>query len=284
VGKERAFVESGNGILSRMSFRFFYAYSGAGLVFLIENKTLSPEGDRQLARYWEEAEREAPSFAIGGLFLTPDGRPPKTAGKYSYCALSYGEIAKLLDKCVEFREVHDPGVILVGQYASAIRRWFVEDPEKKRLVWRIYKKYPAAAAYLSTGGVNPMWQISEHLQGLVRKQGSNLKTVYDRSGNKPFDFWFVPCGWDRMVGLRHSSTSKREKQADDRLLVFWFDCDPVNEHEYETQLNLYLGIVPGAGSDTIAKLIISVAKDGPPVSRGVAELHDEPQPNWTHLS
>jgi hypothetical protein len=50
------------------------------LTMIIENKCNSGESERQLAKYWEDAEKADPDFAIAGLFVTPDGRAPKTAG------------------------------------------------------------------------------------------------------------------------------------------------------------------------------------------------------------
>ena len=252
------------------------------VVLLIENKTLSAEGDRQLARYWEDAEKDDPGFAIGGLFLTPEGRQPRTAGKYSYSAVSYGGIADLLDACVKTRKAHDPGVILIKQYASAIRRWFVEDPEKKKLAWRIYRKYPAAAAFLSTDGAKPIWQISEHLQGLLRKQGSGLETLYSSFSTKEVELWFVPHEWDKIAGLRHAGTAKTEKRADDRLLIFWLYCWPGSEHEYERQLGLYLGSTPGARAEDVQKLIDAISKAVPSSSQEILG-DDQPDAEWKIL-
>jgi len=249
------------------------------VVLLIENKTLSPEGDRQLAKYWEDAERADPGFAIGGLFLTPNGRQPTTAGKYNYSAVSYGEVAELLARCVEFREAYDPGVILVKQYASAIKRWFVEDPEKKRLAWRIYRKYPAAAAYLSTDGVKPMRQISEHLRGLISKQGSGVEAVYTYPGAEEVGLWFVPRDWDKVSRLRRAGTRAKEKRADDRLTVFWVSCNPGSEHEYERQLGLYLGTVPGARADDVGKLIRAIAREALSSSQELM-VDDGPGETW----
>jgi hypothetical protein len=248
-------------------------------VLLIEIKTLSAERDRQLARYWEDAARDDPGFAIAGLFLTPDGRQPGTAGKYKYSAISYGQLAELLEKCADSRKAHDGGAILVRQYAAAIRRWFVEDPDKKKLAWRIYRKYPAAAAYLSADGAKPFWQISEHLQGLVGKRKSSLEAVYTHLGTKKVDLWFVPRDWDKIARLRHAGTSEKEKLADDRLLIFWLYCDPESDHEYERQLGLYLGPVPGARAVDIKKLTGALTNAALSSSREIV-VDDDPSAKW----
>jgi hypothetical protein len=241
------------------------------LVLLIENKTLSSEGHRQLARYWEDAEREDPSFAIGGLFLTPNGNQPETASKYGYVAVSYCEIAELLDECVQFRGKEDSGAVLARQYASAIRRWFVEDPEIRKLAWRIYKKYPAAASYISTDEAKPSGQIFEHLHGLITEQESGLVTITKRKS----ELWFVPSKWDEVESLRRAGT----KDADGRLLIFWFSLD----NEAGSNLDLYLGTAPGAHPDVIARLIATIGECAPPKFHGLV-LHNKPRPqSWTHL-
>jgi hypothetical protein len=250
-------------------------------VILIENKTLSPEGDRQLARYWEDAEREHPDFAIGGFFLTPEGRPPSTAGDYTYQAISYSEVAELLDISAESRPAN-PTMMLAKQYALTVRRWFVEDPDKKKLAWRIFRKYPAAAAYISTDGAKPLWQISEHLQNLLKRAGSNLEMIYVSAGTKELSLGFVARAWDKIDKLRRSGTGEKAKEADDRLLAFWLYCYPQGEHEYEHQLNLYLHAMPGAPTDDVRSVMRAIIKEVPASSPGI-EIHEEPQLQWTNV-
>lgn len=72
-------------------------------LLLIENKVRANESPGQLKKYWEDAENQAPTFAIGGLFLTPDRRQATTSGKYEYGVISYGNLGEVLDALTEIR-------------------------------------------------------------------------------------------------------------------------------------------------------------------------------------
>ncbi|MGC2422238.1 MAG: PD-(D/E)XK nuclease family protein [Candidatus Acidiferrales bacterium] len=251
-------------------------------VLIIENKTVSAEGKRQLARYWQDAEREFPGFAIGGFFLTPEGRAPTTAAGYPYAPLRYAEFAELLQACAE-RRAPQPNMMLATQYASTIRRWFVEDPEKKKLAWRIFRKYPYAASYLSRDEVKPLWQVSEHLQSLVKRDHTGVEMVYSASKTKELEIWFVPHEWEQIPQLRRAGTAPADKQADDRLLIFWLECSSwESDHDHERQLNVYLGSVPSAKPEEVRKIMSALA-NGVPRSSPATKTDDKPQPKWTYL-
>lgn len=95
--------------------------------------------------------------------------------------------------------------------------------------------------------------------------------------------WFVPCDWDNIAGLRHAGTKEEEKLADDRLLVFWFKCNPESEHEYKHHLSLYLGTIRGARADDVRSLIGAITKEASPSSQGL-DVDGKPRDNaWTTI-
>jgi hypothetical protein len=117
----------------------------SGFAVLLENKVRHHERPHQLKDYWEAAQERDPEFKIGGLFLTPERRDPVTADGYPYVSLSYGDMADLLEKALEDMTAANAEYGgLPKQYADAIRRWFVLDPEEKRLAWQILQRYPKA--------------------------------------------------------------------------------------------------------------------------------------------
>ncbi len=245
------------------------------LVVLIENKTLSGESDRQLARYWEDAENSHPDFAIGGIFLTPNGRPPKTAGKYDYVRVSYGTIAQLLDKSVENREVIDSGATLVRQYASAIRRWFVDDPELKRIAWRIYRQYPQAAMYLASPEARPDQQILREIKELV-DLSSQLSVIPSDPAEKEAEVWFIRKEWEDVSELTHAGTAK----AQGRLVIMWVGYHPTHARDSLRGVTLWLSSVPGAQPNDVDKLVESVRRAG---LKSPPSLQTPwPDDGWTH--
>jgi hypothetical protein len=237
-----------------------------GFVLLIENKVHADEGHIQLERYWKDAEEDHPGFAIGGVFLTLTGRKPTTAPMHNYVPVSYCEVAELLDKCVDCRGAEGIDATLAREYALAIRRWFVEDPQQKSLAWRIHAKYPEAIAYLKDE-ISPSGQMIEHMKRLVKEREDEFEIL-----NAPkLQLWFVPRRWNDVPQLRHAKTN----EADGRLLIFWFDTE-------DKTFDLYFGSVPGASPDTAAKLISAVKEYATPSSVGLS-LDQKPKPKWTHL-
>lgn len=251
-------------------------------VLLIENKTISEEGDRQLERYWQDAETEHPTYSIGGIFLTPNGRLPTSEGKFKgkYKALSYGDLADAIDEAAGPLAAKDHWKAIVTQYALAIRRWFVADPKMYELAWTIYKKYPEAVEFLSTDEAHPIQQILNFIGTLVKKE--NFVEVCERK-NHDESIWFVPQQWDSISGLRHAQTASTEKRADDRLCVMWFTCKSKADEgeDYERDLILYLGAVAGAQSNKVKRLLD--ASRSWPVASKQAYLEYEPQSDWTHI-
>jgi PD-(D/E)XK nuclease superfamily len=255
------------------------------VLLIIENKVRANESQGQLKRYWEGAEQDPTfaGFAIGGLFLTPDGRNPVTAGKYPYGAISYAEVAHLLNRCARFKRDGATGDMLVNQYVSAVRRWFVEDPKIEKLAWRIYMKYPSAVDYLESGEGRPWVQINNHLRELIISE-SRLRVLDNKPERQAVDIWFILRDWDEIPKLRHAHTLQKTEAADDRLLIFWFYCSWYRETKEasDRQLGMYLGTVNGARASDVKNMISVFPPETSSSARGL-KIHDSPQPEWTHL-
>lgn len=246
---------------------------------LIENKIQHGERPRQLLDYWNSAESDNPTFAIGGLFLTPDGRPPRTAGKRDWVSIRYSRIADLLvaacRKCPR-----DSRTTVAGEYIRAIRRWFVQDPEMKAIAWRIYQKFPEAIAYLADEANKPASQICEKLQALV-KQNDELQLL-DRSVPEGGEVWFVPREWEQMPGLRNADTA--DKSAEGRLLIFWTGWTPEHKQDYKRDLIVYLGTPKGARVGQVNGVLRAIQGGRVPRSTaGIGSLHTSPQDDWTFV-
>jgi len=68
-------------------------------VIYVENKTVSPEGNKQIDREYRDMNRLADSIQIPHdqrfpIFLTPDGRPPLSGNARPWRILSYNELAQ----------------------------------------------------------------------------------------------------------------------------------------------------------------------------------------------
>ena len=77
----------------------------------------------------------------------------------------------------------------------------MEDPEKKKLAWSIYQKYPTAVAFLSTGEGKPLVQIFEHLQDLIASRSSEFEIVMYQPKVKDPEIWFIPREWDSVCSI-----------------------------------------------------------------------------------
>ena len=74
-------------------------YRTSDFFISIENKINAKEGGDQLNREYRDRERYADSLNIPpnrrvSVFLTPDGRQPKTGNPHSWCQLSYSRMAE----------------------------------------------------------------------------------------------------------------------------------------------------------------------------------------------
>ena len=124
----------------------------------------------------------------------------------------------------------------------------MQDPELKKLAWRVYRKYPEAMGYLLKEEAEPGQQLCEKMQLLVEGY-SDLKKVYAYA--KPeIEAWFVVQEWEEIPKLRQGvkDGKQHEKYADGRLLILWLGCHPGEESGYQ-DLTVNLSTSPGAHED-----------------------------------
>jgi hypothetical protein len=226
---------------------------------VMENKVRQAERIDQLKDYWEAAARLNPDFAIAGLFITPDGRPPQSAGGYPYVSVSFAEISELLDKLAAEADRKDefgPSTsALAEQYAHALKRWFVEDPELKQMAWRLHQLYPNALEYLQRVDVKPVGQIVEKLRDLISSD-ERFKCLEPFIGPQRLGVSFVAKKWEEVGGLKNGATIQ-DRRIGERLLYFVFGGGGGDE-----DLVLYLSLGAGKRSENSKAIFEAIRRTG----------------------
>jgi hypothetical protein len=241
----------------RADFVFFNELKKFAVV--VEIKVGHSESPNQLEKYWESAVEDYKDYAIGGLFITPDGKKPTSAGSYKYVSLRYADIAGLLDEAA--KEIPAVAKSAVNQYSRALRRWFVSDTNKEKLAWALHSKFPNALDYLINYPTSPIRMMHTKMCDLINT-GDELKIVF---GDKPkedlFETHFVPKKWERIQ--RFSNAGSRDPAMGGRLLTFSITWEPSSygdESRWWRELCVYLGIPEGSPKPEAGEALIAIRK------------------------
>ena len=195
-------------------------------VCALENKVRSGEGVDQLARYKSIVRAEFPSYRQLFAYLTVEGATPSEA---DYVALSYGEIASLVDTLMERKKDKLGSEILtfISHYKEMLRRYIVEDSEIQDICNRIYKTHKKALDLIFEYKPDRQSEIYDYLVDLISQDPALILDDSSKSSIR-----FLPSDWDFIprAGEGWTSTS--------RIVLFEFKNSPQG-------LSLYLYIGPG---------------------------------------
>jgi hypothetical protein len=252
---------------------------------VIENKVRHWESPHQLKDYWTDAQRRDPDFAIAGLLLSPDDdRKSESAGEFPVVPLSYRELARMLKECIdEHVDTGSPEPRIPIQYAQALQRWFMEDPELKSLAWRLHSLYPKALEYLLKPEVAPLGQIGEKLVELIKAADPKLDLSDEHTlTTGSLVQYFVPHEWETIPRLRFGAAAS-EPHVKDRLLVFWFGISSKGDKPSSRDLVLYLGS-PRAKKPQDREVLYSAIRKSGATASPRDLVHDIARPPvWIHI-
>ncbi|EZO89510.1 MULTISPECIES: PD-(D/E)XK nuclease family protein [Pseudomonadaceae] len=117
------------------------------LVIGIENKVDAGEQEEQLARYQETLRILFPGFTQALVFLSPNGRAPKTANAQDsvpvYC-MDYGQIAEISRECRRAPGLSASAAIFLDQFVNHIELHMTGSTRTQALCWELFRKNEAA--------------------------------------------------------------------------------------------------------------------------------------------
>ncbi len=223
------------------------------LAVVIENKIGSAEHSNQLARYYQTVQRNIPTAAIIGLFLTPDGEEPSDE---RYLAISYGLVAELIDGVVTSRSsVLGPDVrMLLAHYKQMLRRHVVSGSDIDDLCQRIYRKHQRALDLIFERRPDQQLRVKEFLDGLIAQ---TPEVIADRATKG----WigFSPRQWEAIL-----PRTEHKWSSNGRMLLFWFENLP-------NRLRLILEIGPGPSE--VRERLFTLANENAPLLRTSKKLY-----------
>jgi hypothetical protein len=117
----------------------------SNLVFLIENKIKSSEGENQLERYRDRLNNNPRfnGFKKIFIYLTPDGDIPSDISYWA--AISYSDILRMLETSFDrkFKEMTVDAQLFIRHYIDLIRRFVLSElnQELKNACKKIYEKH-----------------------------------------------------------------------------------------------------------------------------------------------
>jgi hypothetical protein len=157
------------------------------MVVLVENKIDAAVGDGQLQRYKQTVEARYPDFRRLYVLLTPDGIEPDDD---DYVALSYSEIADLVESTTGDASVADSDVTLIlRHYVQMLRRHIVEDEQLASLARQLYERHKEAFDFVIESRPRPD-SLLDTIRELLETNG---ELATDR--HAPLILRFVPKEW-----------------------------------------------------------------------------------------
>lgn len=196
-------------------------------VVIIENKIGSIEHSNQLARYYQQVERQHPGQKILALYLTPDGDDPSDD---RYLPVSYQLLSDLLAQAISNRAstIGSEVLTLMEHYVKMLRRHILSSSELDKLAKKIYHKHQKALDFIFEHRPDIQTAIFEFLQELVRKHRDLTLDHTTKSYIR-----FIPKRLDTMVFKQGEGWTPTG-----RILLFEFK-------NASNRLGLYLTIGPG---------------------------------------
>jgi hypothetical protein len=157
------------------------------LVVLVENKIDAAVGDGQLQRYKEIVRARYPDFRHLFILLTPDGVEPDDE---HYVALSYSEIADLIDLAIDRDKLISSDISLIlKHYVQMLRRHIVEDEQLADLARQLYERHKEAFDFI----IERRPQPDNLLEGIRERLEISTDLAIDR--HAPMILRFAPKEW-----------------------------------------------------------------------------------------
>lgn len=123
--------------------------------------------------------------------LTPDGIEPDDE---DYVALSYSEVADLIDAADGGDELLGPDISLIlKHYVQMLRRHIVEDEQLADLARQVYERYREALDFI----IEQRPQPDNLLEGIKNLLETNNELIADR--HAPMILRFAPKSWTRVL-------------------------------------------------------------------------------------
>lgn len=178
-------------------------FPGQRLVIGIENKVDAGEQVNQVSRYQETLRTRFAGFRQALVFLTPDGRAPKTANAQDcvpvYC-MNYGQIADMFRACKASPRLSAGAAIFIDQFVNHIELHMTGSTRAQELCWQLFTKNEAAYK-----------EIVRQYRGCIeRKVVDAFTQLEERLVSEP------------ILGVDPSQLKiERERSRDDKAVIFY---------------------------------------------------------------
>lgn len=173
------------------------------LVIGIENKLDAGEQEKQVARYQETLCERFPGFKQAMVFLSPNGRVPKTAntqgGVPVYC-MDYGQIADICRTCKRSPGLSANAAVFIDQFVNHIELHMTGSTRTQALCWELFSKNEAAYKEI----------VRQHNSCIERKVIDAFVDLEERLGKEP------------VLGVDPGQLQvERERSANDKAVIFY---------------------------------------------------------------
>lgn len=173
------------------------------LVIGIENKLDAGEQENQVARYQATLCERFPGFKQAMVFLSPNGRVPKTAntqdGVPVYC-MDYGQIADICRACMRAPGLSKNAAVFIDQFVNHIELHMTGSTRTQALCWELFSKNEAAYKEI----------VRQHNSCIERKVVDAFVDLEERLGKEP------------VLGVDPGQLQvERERSANDKAVIFY---------------------------------------------------------------
>lgn len=173
------------------------------LVIGIENKLDAGEQEKQVARYQATLSERFPGFKQAMVFLSPNGRAPKTAnttdGVPVYC-MDYGQIAEICRACTRAPGLSKNAAVFIDQFVNHIELHMTGSTRTQALCWELFSKNEAAYKEI----------VRQHNSCIERKVVDAFVDLEERLGKEP------------VLGVDPGQLQvERERSANDKAVIFY---------------------------------------------------------------
>jgi hypothetical protein len=173
------------------------------LVIGIENKLDAGEQEKQVARYQTTLGERFPGFKQAMVFLSPNGRVPKTAntqdGVPVYC-MDYGQIADICRACTRAPGLSKNAAVFIDQFVNHIELHMTGSTRTQALCWELFSKNEAAYKEI----------VRQHNSCIERKVVDAFVDLEERLGKEP------------VLGVDPGQLQvERERSANDKAVIFY---------------------------------------------------------------
>lgn len=173
------------------------------LVIGIENKVDAGEQEEQLARYQEALRVRFPAFRQALVFLSPNGRAPKTANAKDsvpvYC-MDYGQVAEICKACKRVPGLSASVEVFLDQFVNHIELHMTGSTRTQALCWELFSKNEAAYREI----------VRQYDRCIERKVLDAFAALESRLSKEP------------LFGVDPSQLQiEREQSKDDKAVIFY---------------------------------------------------------------